>query len=112
MSQVWLSLWCQPSLSDQKGSAYITAAGVSLLFEHRDDLTASQSTQTLGVLHLSKLAKTPAKSLGTHPLNRSGSMGVDYTCPGAQMSTEVAKHIILAQPKPLGVPLLRLERQV
>lgn len=52
MSQVWLSLWCQPSLSDQKGSAYITAAGISFLFEHRDDLTASQRTQTLRVLHL------------------------------------------------------------
>lgn len=96
--------------SDQKDSAHVTTAGVSLLFEHRDDWAASQPP-SLWLLCTSPNwpRQITHKSLATnhsdaHPWTTLDSVGLTRTPPGAPTSTEAAE--------PTGAPLPRLARQL
>lgn len=86
---------------DQEGTAHVTTAGFSLL-EHRKDVTAPQSTQPLGAL---QTGRGGCEALRSAALTRLGSAGAARAPPGAETSAGVAERVILAPPKPPGVPL-------
>lgn len=92
---------------DQKDSVHVTTAGFSLL-ERRKDSTSSQSTQPLGAL---QTGRGSCEALRSPASTRLDSVGAAHTPPGAETSTGVAERVILAAPKPPGVPHLRLRRQ-
>lgn len=87
----------------QEGSAHVTTAGFSLL-ERRKDSTASQITQPLGTL---QTGRGSCEALRSPASTRLDSAGAAHTPPGAETSTRVAERVILAAPKPPGVPHLR-----